>query len=114
MFNSLKNFFHNPKRETINIFEEKTKVSYQPILFNCLEILSLNDCQLSYLEPLSVFINLKILNLSNNNIEDISYLKNLTKLKIVDLRFNNIKNIPSWVFEQNLPIYWERIDETQE
>ncbi len=114
MLKKLKKFFHNPNKETIHIFEEKTKISYQPTLFLSLEVLSLNNSQLQYLPPLAVFINLKILNLSHNNIHDISCLKNLKNLKIIDLRFNHIKNIPLWVFKLNKTIYWERDDEEEE
>jgi len=114
MFKKLKNFFHNPNKETIHIFEEKTKISYESTLFPSLEVLSLNNSQLQHLPPLTVFINLKILNLSNNNIQDISSLENLKKLKIIDLRFNHIKSIPLWVFKLNKTIYWERDDEEKE
>ena len=114
MFKTLKRFFHNPNKETIHIFEEKTKISYESTLFPSLEVLSLNNSQVQYLPPLAVFINLEILNLSNNNIHDISCLENLKKLKIIDLRFNRIKTIPLWVFKLNKTIYWERDNEEKE
>jgi nitrate reductase NapAB chaperone NapD len=114
MFKKLKKFFHNPDKETIHIFEEKSKINYEPTLFSSLEVLSLTYSKLTYLKPLSVFTNLKILNLSNNTIQDIAPLKDLTKLKIVDLRFNKIKSLPLWVFKLNKTLYWERSDEEQE
>ena len=114
MFKKLKKLFHNPNKETIHIFEEKTKINYEPTLFSSLEVLSLNNSQLQHLAPLAVFINLKILNLSHNNIHDISCLESLKKLKIIDLRFNHIKTIPLWVFKLNKTIYWERDDDEKE
>ena len=114
MLKVLKNLFHNPEKETVRIFEEKTRINYDTTLFSSLEVLSLNNSQLNYLNPLSVFHNLKILNLSNNNIQDISCLNTLRKLKIIDLRFNKITKIPLWVFKLNITIYWERENEEQE
>jgi hypothetical protein len=114
MFKKLKNFFHNPEKETIQIFEEKTRINYDSTLFSSLEVLSLSNSQLEYLPPLAVFINLEILNLSDNNIQDISSLKSLKKLRIIDLRFNHIKTLPLWVFKLNKTIYWERDNDEKE
>lgn len=114
MFIKLKKLFHNQTKETIRIFEENTKIDYDPTIFLSLKILSLTNTQLNYLTPLTVFINLELLNLSDNRITDITPLKNLKKLKIIDLRFNQIENIPLWVFKSNIPLYWERTDDKQE
>jgi len=114
MLGTLKKFFYNENKESIYIFEKNTKIDYDPAIFSSLKILSLTDSQLKYLKPLSVFINLEILNLSNNKIRDINYLKNLKKLKIIDLRFNKIERLPLWVFDLDIPIYWERINDEKE
>ncbi len=114
MFKKLKKLFHRQTKETIRIFEENTKIDYDPTIFSSLKILSLTDSQLSYLPPLSVFVNLEILNLSGNKIKEIDSLKDLKKLKIIDLRFNKIEKIPLWVFNSNKTIYWERTDDEQE
>ena len=114
MLKIFKKFFHNPDKETIKIFEEKSKIDYDPAIFSSLTVLSLTDAKVKNLNPLLVFINLEILNLSHNRIQDISFLKKLTKLKIIDLRFNRIKDIPLWVFKLDKAIYWERSDEEQE
>ena len=114
MFRRLKKLFYSQTKETIRIFEENTKIDYDPTIFLSLRILSLTNSQLSYLPPLSVFTNLEVLNLSNNKIKDIDSLKELKKLRIIDLRFNQIEKIPLWVFDSNKTIYWERIDDEQE
>jgi hypothetical protein len=114
MLNILKKIFHNPDKETINIFEKKTKIDYSPTIFSSLKVISLTDSKLKNLNPLLVFINLEILNLSNNKIKDMDFLKKLTKLRIIDLRFNKIEKIPSWVFQLGKNIYWKREDEEQE
>ena len=111
MLKLFKNFFHNPDRETIKIFEEKIKIDYDPTLFLSLKVLSLTDSKLKNLNPLLVFVNLEILNLSNNRIKDINSLKNLKNLKIIDLRFNKIEKIPLWLFDYEDNIYWKRENE---
>jgi Leucine-rich repeat (LRR) protein len=110
----LKKFFHNPDKETINIFEETTKISYEENIFLSLEALSLPSTNLKNLNPLSVFINLEILNIANNEIKDIEPLENLRRLKIIDLRFNKIEKLPSWIFKSDKKLYWERVNEEQE
>ena len=114
MFKKLKKLFYNQTKETINIFEENTRIDYDPSIFLSLKMLSLTDSPLNYLPPLSVFANLEILNLSNNQINDIDSLKDLKKLKIIDLRFNNIEKIPLWVFKSDKTIYWKRVNDEQE
>ena len=114
MLEKLKKIFHTQTKETIHIFEENTKINYDPEIFSSLKILSLTDSKLSYLSPLSVFVNLEVLNLSGNKIKDIEPLKDLKKLKIIDLRFNQIERVPLWVFKSNRPIYWERVNDKQE
>ena len=113
MFKILKKFFNNPDEESINIFTEETKIDYDPNIFLSLEVLSITESQLSNLKPLSVFLNLKILNLSGNQIEEIGHLKKLKKIEILDLRFNKIKELPSWIFELDKTLYWERVNEEQ-
>jgi len=110
----LNKFFKNPRKETIKIFEEKSKIQYDPTLFSSLKVLSLEKSQLEYLNPLSVFINLEILNISGNGIKNIDALKNLKKLKILDLRFNKIETPPDWLFELAIKVYWKREDEEKE
>ncbi len=114
MFKRLKELFHSETKETIRIFEENTKIEYDPTIFSSLKILSLTNSQLSYLPPLSVFVNLEVLNLSGNNIKNIDPLKDLKKLKIIDLRFNKIERVPLWVFDSGKTIYWERTDDERE
>jgi len=114
MINILKKFFHNPEKETIKIFEEKTKISYDSKIFLSLKVLSLTDTKIKNPSPLAVFINLEILNLSNNKIQNISFLKDLGELKIIDLRFNKIEKIPLWIFQLERTLYWERTDEQKE
>ena len=114
MLEKLKKIFHTKTKETIHIFEEKTKINYEPKIFLSLKILSLTDSQLSYLSPLNVFVNLEVLNLSGNKIKDIEPLKDLKKLRIIDLRFNQIERVPSWVFKSGIPIFWKRDNDKQE
>ena len=114
MLDILKKIFHNSDKETITIFEKKTKIDYDPKLFLSLKVLSLTNSRLKNLEPLLVFINLEILNISHNKIQDVNCLEVLKKLKIIDLRFNKIEKIPLWIFDQEENIYWERRDEEQE
>jgi len=114
MFKKLKKIFHSQTKESIRIFEENTKIDYDPTIFSSLKILSLTDSQLSYLPPLSVFVNLEMLNLSGNKIKEIDSLKDLKKLKIIDLRFNQIKKIPLWVLNSDITLYWERTDDKKE
>jgi nitrate reductase NapAB chaperone NapD len=114
MLKIFKKIFHNPNKETIRIFEEKTKIDYDPTIFSSLTVLSLSKSTLKNLDPLLVFINLEILNLSNNEIQDINCLKELKRLKIVDLRFNQIEKIPLWVFDLKINIYWKRSNDEQE
>ncbi len=114
MLKILKKIFHNPDKETIEIFEEETKIDYNSSIFLSLEVLSLTNSRLKNLKPLAVFKNLEILNLSNNQIQTIECLKDLQQLKIIDLRFNKITKVPLWVFKLNKPLYWERENEEEE
>ena len=114
MFGVFKKFFHDPNKETIDIFEREIKVEYDSSLFLSLTVLSLTNTNLRNLVPLSVFTNLEILNLANNRISDISPLEALKQLKILDLRFNQIKELPAWLHELDKPLYWSRDDEEKE
>jgi len=114
MFNKLKNLFKNSDKETINIFEKQTKITYEENIFTSFKVLSLTHSSLKNLNPLSVFINLEVINLSYNKIEDITVLQNFKKAKIIDLRFNKIIKLPEWFFKLDKPIYWERDNDEQE
>jgi len=114
MFNKLKTFFKNPDKETIDIFEKQTKITYEEDIFTSFQVLSLTYSSLKNLNPLSVFVNLEIINLSYNKIADITVLQNFKKAKIIDLRFNKIRKLPEWFLELDKPIYWERDDDEKE
>jgi len=114
MFNKLKNLFKNPDKETIDIFEKQTKITYEEDIFTSFKVLSLTHSSLKNLNPLSVFVNLEIINLSYNKIEDITVLQNFKKVKIIDLRFNKIRELPEWLLTSNIPIYWERDNDEKE
>lgn len=114
MFGLFKKFFHDPNKETIDIFEREIKVEYDSSLFLSLSVLSITNTNLRNLVPLSVFTNLEILNLANNRISDIAPLEALKQLKILDLRFNQIKELPAWIHELDKPLYWSRDDEEKE
>jgi len=114
MFKKLKNIFKNPDKETIDIFEKQTRVTYEEDIFTSFKVLSLTQSSLKNLNPLSVFINLEIINLSYNRIEEVTVLQNFEKAKIIDLRFNNIRELPEWFLKLNRPIYWERDDDEKE
>ncbi len=114
MFNVFKKFFHDPNKETIDIFEREIKVEYDSSFFLSLTVLSLTNTNLRNLVPLSVFTNVEILNLANNRISDIAPLEALKELKILDLRFNQIKELPSWIHELDKPLYLSRDDEEKE
>jgi len=114
MFNKLKSFFKNPDKETIDIFEKQTKITYDESIFTSFKVISLTQSSLTNLNPLSVFVNLEIINLSYNKIEDITILENFKKAKIIDLRFNKIRELPEWFLKLNIPIYWERENDEKE
>jgi len=114
MLNIIKKVFNNSDKETIRIFEEVTRIKYDPKIFNSLKVLSISHTKLQNLNPLKVFKNLEVLNLSHNEIEDIRPLEELKNLKIVDLRFNKIKRLPSWIFTTDKEIHWERVTSSQE
>ena len=102
--------------DTINIFEENTKLNYNdPVLAKSLKVLSLSNVDLKSIKPLTIFTNLEILNISHNRIEDIEALKELKNLRIIDIRFNNIKKLPSWIFEiDKEKIFLQRDDQRKE
>jgi ribosomal protein S25 len=116
MFALLKNFFNKDKdyEESIKIFEEQTKVEYDSTIGLSFKVLSLMQSRLIDLKPFESFVNLEMLNLSNNLIEDITSLQKLNNLKIIDLRFNKIKELPPWLFEFGIEVYWKREDYIQE
>ncbi len=114
MFNLFKTLFHDPDKESIEIFKRHTKLAYDEKLFSSFTVLSITHTELKNLNPFSVFKNLEMLNFSKNKISNIETLKELKKLKIIDLRFNQLTELPAWVFESELGLYWEREDEEQE
>ena len=114
MFGLFKKFLYDPNKETIEIFEKKTKIEYDSELFLSLKVLSLTHTQLRNLAPLSVFTNVEILNLAYNKITNIDSLETMKDLKIVDLRFNQIRDLSTWVYSLNKPLYWSREDEGEE
>lgn len=114
MLKIFKKIFDYSDKKTIDIFEKYTKIDYNASIFNSLHVLTIRDSSLKNIEPFSVFVNLKILNLPNNKITKIDGLKNLQALKIIDLRFNRISALPNWIFNLNLPFYWERKDDERE
>ncbi len=114
MFNLFKTLFHDPDKESIDIFKRHTKLAYDEKLFSSFTVLSITHTELKNLNPFSVFKNLEILNFSKNKISNIEALKELKNLKIIDLRFNQLTELPAWIFESDLRLYWEREDEEQE
>jgi len=114
MFKKLKNIFKNPDKETIDIFEKQTRVTYEEDIFTSFKVLSLTQSLLKNLNPLSVFVNLEIINLSYNKIEDVTVLQHFKKAKIIDLRFNKIRKLPEWFLKLDKPIYWERDNDEKE
>jgi hypothetical protein len=114
MFGLFKKFLYDPNKETIEIFEKKTKIEYDSELFLSLKVLSLTHTPLRNLAPLSVFTNVEILNLAHNKITNIDSLESMEDLKIVDLRFNQIRDLPAWVYTLGKPLYWSRKDEREE
>jgi hypothetical protein len=114
MFGIFKQFFHDPNKETIEIFEREIKIEYDSRFFLSLNVLSLTNTNLKNLMPLSVFTNVEILNLAKNRISNITPLEALKHLKILDLRFNQIKELPVWLHELDKPLYWSREDEEKE
>jgi len=71
-----------------------------------LEELDLRNNQIADISPLKYLTTLKELNLSNNKIEDISAIKDLKKLKKLQLRGNLITQLPKWITDFNMSIYW--------
>ena len=58
-----------------------------------LEKLTLNHCNINYINGLAYLKKLKYLSLQNNNLEDISEIQYLNNLKKINLSDNNIHNI---------------------
>jgi len=114
MFNLFKSLFHDPNRESIEIFERETRLKYEKSLFRSFTVLSITHTPLKNLQPFAPFKNLEILNLSHNKISNIEPLRELKKLKIIDLRFNQLSHLPSWLFVHHQPLYWAREEEDQE
>jgi len=68
--------------------------------------LRLWDNQISDLKPLQNLNSLTYLYLDNNQIKDISGLEDLKKLKILDLRYNPLKELPVWIIDFDMDIFW--------
>ena len=71
-----------------------------------LSVLSLTGNRIEDVSPLKALTNLVSVYLSSNRITTIDALQPLYKLDILRLDQNLIEELPSWITELGLPIYW--------
>jgi hypothetical protein len=73
-----------------------------------LEQLWLNHNQISNISPLKNLINLRTLWLYKNRISDLTPLKGLGKLQLLYLKNNPLEELPVWITDFNMDIYWTK------